>query len=190
MSNTLTADSHGITGLSLTATSQGTQTVSVAADTASVRTKIDAFINSFNAVQSYIDTQTKVTSANGKVTTSTLSDNREVQSWGTSLRRNIFESVPGLSSTLSQLSHIGIDFTGISSLLSVTSSSKLETALKERPTEVSALFRQSSTGVFARLNTLLDSFNGGTLGTGGIDGEREAIDRLILKYEQLAGLKP
>ncbi len=168
MSNTLTADSHGITGLSLTASSEGTQTVSVAADTTSVRTKIDAFINSFNAVQSYIDNQTKVTSANGKVTTSTLSDNREVQSWGTSLRRNIFESVPGLSSTLSQLSHIGIDFTGISSMLSVTSSTKLNTALKERPTEVSALFRQSSTGVFARLNTLLDSFNGGTLGTGGI----------------------
>ena len=30
------------------------------------------------------------------------------------------------------------------------------------------MFRQSSTGIFARLNTLLDSFNGGTLGTGGI----------------------
>ncbi|MCS6245319.1 MAG: flagellar filament capping protein FliD [Opitutus sp.] len=168
MSNTLTADTHGITGLSLTTTSLGTQTVSVAADTTSVRTKIDAFINSFNAVQSFIDTQTKVTSTNGKVTTSTLSDNREIQSWGPSLRKNIFAAVPGLSSTMSQLSHIGIDFSGTSSLLSIKEPAKLDAALKERPTEVSAMFRQSSTGIFARLNTLLDSFNGGTLGTGGI----------------------
>ena len=168
MSNTLTADTHGITGLSVTVGATGTQTVSVAAETTSAKTKIDAFINSFNAVQSFIDTQTKVTSANGKVTTSTLSDNREVQSWGSALRKNIFEAVPGLSSTLSQLSHIGIDFSGTSSLLSIKEPTKLDAALKDRPTEVSALFRQSSTGVFARLNTLLDSFNGGSLGTGGI----------------------
>ena len=167
-SNTLTADAHGIAGLSVTATTTGTQTVSIAADTSSVRTKIDNFINAFNAVQSYIDNQTKVTSANGKVTTSLLSDNREIQSWGSSLRKNIFAAVPGLSNTLSQLSHIGIDFTGISSMISVKDSSKLDTALKERPTEVSALFRQSSTGVLARINTLLDSFNGGALGTGGL----------------------
>jgi len=173
MSNTLTADTHGITGLSLTATSLGTQTVSVAAETTSVRTKIDAFINSFNAVQSFIDSQTKVTSANGKVTTSTLSDNREIQSWGTTLRKNIFAAVPGLSSTMSQLSHVGIDFSGTSSLLTIKEPTKLETALKERPTEVSAMFRQSSTGVFARLNTLLDSYNGGTLGTGGILGKQK-----------------
>jgi flagellar hook-associated protein 2 len=168
MSNTLTADSHGITGLSLTPTSEGTQTVSIAAETTSVRTKIDAFINSFNSVQSFIDTQSKVTSANGKVTTSTLSDNREIQSWGPALRKNIFSAVPGLSSTLSQLSHIGIDFSGTSSLLSIKEPTKLDAALKDRPAEVSAMFRQSSTGIFARLTTLLDSFNGGTLGTGGI----------------------
>ncbi len=168
MNNTLTADSHGITGLSLTTTSLGSQTVSIAADTTSVRTKIDAFINSFNSVQSFIDTQSKVTSENGKVTTSTLSDNREIQSWGSSLRSNIFAAVPGLSSTLSQLSHIGIDFSGTSSLLSLKEPTKLEAALKDRPSEVSAMFRQSSTGIFARLNTLLDSFNGGSLGTGGI----------------------
>ncbi len=168
MSNTLTADTHGITGLSVTVGATGTQTVSVAAETTSAKTKIDAFINSFNAVQSFIDTQTQVTSENGKVTTSTLSDNREVQSWGSALRKNIFESVPGLSSTLSQLSHIGIDFSGTSSLLSIKEPAKLDAALKDRPTEISALFRQSSTGVFARLNTLLDSFNGGSLGTGGI----------------------
>ena len=168
MSNTLTADNHGITGMSVTANTTGTQTISVAAETTSVRTKIDAFINSFNSVQSFIDTQSKVTSANGKVTTSTLSDNREIQSWGPALRKNIFAAVPGLSSTMSQLSHIGIDFSGTSSLLSIKETAKLDAALKDRPTEVSAMFRQSSTGIFARLNSLLESFNGGSLGTGGI----------------------
>ena len=167
-SNTLSADSHGIPGLAVTATTTGTQSVTVAADTGSVRTKIDDFINSFNSVESMIDSQTQVTSTNGKVTTSTLSDNREIQDWGTALRKAVFTAVPGLSSTLSQLSHIGIDFTGTGSMLSVKDSSKLDIALQQRPADVSSLFRQSSTGLFARLNTLLNSYTGGSLGTGGL----------------------
>lgn len=172
-SNTLTSSVHGVEGLSIAATSTGSQSVTVAANSGAVRTKIDAFINSFNAIQSYVDSQTEVKSSNGKVTTSTLSDNREIQSWGSALRKAIFATVPGLSSTLSQLSHIGIDFSGTSSLISVKDSTKLDTALKERPSEVSALFRQSSTGIFARLNTLLDSYTGGSLGTGGLLGKQK-----------------
>lgn len=173
MSNTLTADSHGIAGLTLTpAGSGGTQVVTVAADTSTARSKIDTFISAFNSLQDYIDSQTKVTSTNGKVTTSTLSDNREIQNWGNQLRSAVFAAVPGLSSTLSRLDHLGIDFTGTSATLAVKDETKLTAALRDRPNEVSALFRQSSTGLSARLETLFTSYLG-NLGSGGLLGTQK-----------------
>lgn len=173
MSNTLTADAHGIAGLTLTpAGSGGTQVVTITADTSSARTKIDTFISAFNSLQEYIESQTKVTSTNGKVTSSTLSDNREIQNWGNQLRSAVFAAVPGLSSTLSRLDHLGIDFTGTSATLSVKDSTKLTAALRDRPNEVSALFRQSSTGLSARLETLFTSYLG-NLGSGGLLGTQK-----------------
>lgn len=173
MSNTLTADSHGIAGLTLTpAGGGGTQVVTVAADTSTARSKIDTFISAFNSLQDYIDSQTKVTSTNGKVTTSTLSDNREIQNWGNQLRSAVFAAVPGLSSTLSRLDHLGIDFTGTSATLAVKDETKLTAALRDRPNEVSALFRQSSTGLSARLETLFTSYLG-NLGSGGLLGTQK-----------------
>jgi flagellar hook-associated protein 2 len=173
MSNTLTADSHGIAGLTLTpAGSGGTQVVTIAADTSSARSKIDSFISAFNSLQDYIDSQTKVTSTNGKVTTSTLSDNREIQNWGNQLRSAVFASVPGLSSTLSRLDHLGIDFTGTSATLAVKDETKLTAALRDRPSEVASLFRQSSTGLSARLETLFTSYLG-NLGSGGLLGTQK-----------------
>jgi flagellar hook-associated protein 2 len=167
--NTLTADVHGITGLSLDVSgADGSATVGVSSDTGSARSLIDSFITSFNSVQSYIDLQSKITSSKGKVSTSVLSDNREVQSWAGQLRKAVFANVPGLSSTLSQLGQIGIDFTGLDANLTVKNPATLDAALRNRPDEVSALFRQSSTGIFARLGTLIDTYIGNELGSKGL----------------------
>lgn len=176
MSNTLTEDAHGIAGLSVTpAAIGGTETVTVGSNTTGMRTKIDTFITKFNALQTYIDEQTKVTSSNNKVSASTLSDNREVQSWGSQLRRSIFTTVPGLSTTLSRLDHLGIDFTGTAATLTVKDSAKLDAALADRPSEVSALFRQSTTGLSATLDTLFDSYVGSFGGAGLLGGQKTSL---------------
>ncbi len=172
MGNALTSDSHGIAGLTVNPAGGGTQVVNIAADTASARTKIDTFINKFNAVQDYIESQTKVTSAGGKVSTSTLSDNREIQNWTKQLRSSVFSAVPGLSTSLSRLDHLGIDFSGTAATLAVKDSIKLTAALRDRPGEVSALFRQSSTGISARLDALFTSYLG-NLGSGGLLGAQK-----------------
>ncbi|MCX6938295.1 MAG: flagellar filament capping protein FliD [Verrucomicrobia bacterium] len=178
MSNTLTEDSHGIAGLSVTpAAIGGTETVTVGSNTSGMRTKIDTFITKFNALQTYIDDQTKVTSSNNKVSASTLSDNREVQSWASQLRRSIFTTVPGLSSSLSRLDHLGIDFTGTTATLTVKDSDKLNAALADRPSEVSALFRQSSTGIAATLDTLFDSYVGSFGGGGLLAGQTTKLTK-------------
>ncbi len=161
-SNTLTADSHGITGLSITANAPGTDTVTVAADTAGMNNTISTFISAYNAVQALIDSQTKITSANGKVTTSTLSKNREVSAWSQTLRNEAFSTVSGLTGTISRLADLGIDFTSGTSQLAVTDQVKLNNALTNHPNDVTAFFTQASTGFGARMNSFISKVAGST----------------------------
>ena len=93
-SNTLGSDAHGIVGLSVTPDDTGAATVTAANNTSLMRTRINTFISAFNSLQDYIDNQTKVTSANGKVSSATLGDNREVQNWSGQLRSAVFDAVP------------------------------------------------------------------------------------------------
>jgi len=173
MSNTLTAESHGVAGLSLTpAAGGGTQAVTIASDTTSARARIDTFIAKFNSVQDFIEAQTRVTSTNGKVSTSSLSDNREIQNWTKQLRSTVFAAVPGLSTSLSRLDHLGIDFSGTAANLVLRDPTKLTAALRDRPSEVAALFQQSSTGLSARLDTLFTSYLG-NFGSGGLLGTQK-----------------
>lgn len=179
LGNTLGETAHGIAGLSVRPAEEGeTESVSISADTGGMRSKIDTFIARFNSLQSYIEDQSKVTtSTKGKVTTSTLSDNREIQSWTGQLRNAVFQAVPGLSDTLSRLDHIGIDFVGTAATLQVKDATKLEAALSNRPSEVSALFRQSSTGLMARMDSLLDSYIGNFGGAGLLGGQKTTITK-------------
>lgn len=162
-SNTLSAASHGITGLSVTATTDTTQTVNVTSATPSMRTAIDDFIKKFNMIQTYIDDQTKVTSANGKVTAALMSNNREIQSWSTTMRSTAFAAVSGVTGSIQRLDHLGIDFMSSSSQLVVKDPAKLEAALRDNPTDVEAFFKTASTGFAAKF----DSFTSSLLGTSG-----------------------
>ena len=167
--NTLSADTHGIEGLRVTVGATGTDTVTVAGDTAAMKTKINTFISTFNDVQRFIEDQTKITSANGKVTTSNLSAEREVGAWGQTLRRNAFAEISGLSGTLSRLDSLGIDFTSGTSELAIKSSSTLDAALDDKADQVAEFFGAATTGFAARMKTSLELISGGEFADGYID---------------------
>jgi flagellar hook-associated protein 2 len=173
--NTLTAAEHGLAGLTVTASSIASQSVVVSADTTGMRSRIDNFITRFNAAQSYLEEQTRVTSSNGKVSTATLASNREVQAWATTLRSSAFASVPGLGSAISSLDALGIDFVSGTSNLSVKDTAKLTNALNNQPAQVAAFFQQASTGFAARLTSLTDTYLGVNGGTGQLASQRTAI---------------
>jgi flagellar hook-associated protein 2 len=154
--NTLDEAATGIAGLSVKVDSENTQTINVAADTEGMRTKIKAFVDAFNSVQSYIDEKSKITSSNGKVTASVLSANREVQAWSDQLRSAAFAAVSGVSGTIQRLEHLGIDFNGTTGQLKIGDDAKLTAALRDKPADVEAFFQKSSTGFAAKLTTLLD----------------------------------
>jgi flagellar hook-associated protein 2 len=154
-SNTLDAAAHGLSGLSVTVDSETTQTVTVAADTGSMRSRISDFVDAYNAVQSYIDDKTKITTSAGKVTTSVLSANREVQSWAHELRSLAFGTISS-GGTVNRLEKLGLDFTSTGAL-KVGDEEKLTTALTENSTDVEAFFTTGTTGFAAKFDKLLGS---------------------------------
>lgn len=185
-SNTLDATAHGITGLSVSVNSESTQTIAVAADTTAMKSKINDFITKFNEIQDYLDLATKITASSaGKVTTAALSDNREVQEWGTALRRMAFEAVSGLGGTITRLEHLGIDFSSTNNKLSVKDTTKLETALRDKSTDVDGFFRTATTGFAARFNSYLTTI--GTSNTSAqtkLTGKNSNIDTQIADLER------
>lgn len=183
-SNTLSATSHGIEGLSVTVDSLAEQTISISGDTAGMRTAIDDFITKFNDIQTYIDTATKITSKNGKVTAAILSGNQEIQSWASSLRSKVFSSVPGLSGTIARLENLGIDFTSGTSNLAVKDSSKLDTALREKAGDVAEFFQTASTGLAKSMGTYLT-----TLGTQNSEQQKRLTKSNVDLDTQIANIE-
>lgn len=156
-SNTLDAAAHGIAGLSLTADTETTQTITIAADTAKMRGKIDAFITAYNAIGTYLEEKTKITSANGKVTTAVLASNRDVQNWGRDLRNMAFNAISGVSGTIDRLDDLGIDLNR-DGVMSIKDTDKLDAALTDHPADVEAFFTTSTTGFAAKFDSLLEKF--------------------------------
>jgi flagellar hook-associated protein 2 len=154
-SNTLDSSIHGIAGLSVTVNTQATQTVTVSSDTASMTSAIQTFIDKFNALQDAIDTNTKTTVSGTTVTTSTLSDNREVQSWASNLRSLVFNAVDGVTGTVQRLDNLGIDFDSTSGHLTIKDSDKLASALEDHPDDVEAFFLTPTTGLVSKGYTYL-----------------------------------
>ncbi len=192
-SNTLDATAHGVTGLSLTAGAEGSQTLAVSVDTSTMREKIDGFISAFNGVQTFLESSTRVTTdSKGKVTAGTLASNREIQTWGSKLRSLVFAAVPGLDGSVARLENLGIDFKRGTSELEIKDATKLTTALTERPDDVEEFFATSTTGLADLIGQYSESV--GELNTKqqkvlnksntGIDDQIAAIERrLVLQRE-------
>jgi flagellar hook-associated protein 2 len=160
-SNTLDATVHGITGLSVTVNTQTTQTLTVESDTGTMQTAIQGFLDKFNAVQDTIEAKTKITTGAGTVSTSILSDNREIQSWARQLQQLAFNTVSGVTGSITKLDDLGIDFDGTSGHLLIKNQAKLSTALSDKPADVQSYFVSGSSGMvptmYGVLTTLIAS---------------------------------
>ncbi|MCE9612501.1 MAG: flagellar filament capping protein FliD [Chthoniobacter sp.] len=168
ISNTFDETSHGITGLTVVATSQTTESVTVAGDSSAARSKVEDFIAKYNAVQSLIEKQTQVsTSSGGKVSASILAGNREITDISKQLRNQIFAAVPGLYGSVQRLEHIGIDFKTGTSELEIKDATKLDAALRDNGDDVRTLFGDTGDGLVTRIDSFVTRITGtsGTLTT-------------------------
>jgi flagellar hook-associated protein 2 len=194
-SNTLDGTVHGVAGLSVTAASVETQTVRVAADTGAMRSKITAFVDAFNAVQQFIDTNTKITAdgKKGTVKTAPLSGNREIQDWSRSLRTMAFAAVSGLTGSVKRLDDLGLDFKPGTAELVIDDDAKLDAALANATNDVDAFFTTAATGFSAKLGTFLEKIStqnedqqtGLTKANTSIDDQIAAIERRLVQQRAI-----
>jgi flagellar hook-associated protein 2 len=187
-SNVLDASVHGLTGITVTARSVDSQTVTVAADTKAIKEGIQSFISRYNEVQSLIKDQTKVTvGADGKVTAARFANNRELTAIASQLRSYVFDSVSDLSGTISRLESIGIDFDGASSDLAIRDASKLDDALENNLEDVTTLFTSSTDGLSTKLKTYIQNV---TINGGIIDTQEDTLEKRNASLDnQIAALE-
>lgn len=103
-SNAITAESHGISGLTITALTTGTTTVTVTADPTPAGAAIEEFVAQYNKVQSLIASATATaSSATGTTTNGVLAGDRDVAALASELRRLVFGEVTGLSGSITRL---------------------------------------------------------------------------------------
>ena len=172
-SNTVDASSLGLTGLSITAQSTGSSSITISPDTNTIATAITNFVNDYNTIQNYITSQTTIststtstTGATDSTTTATgtpgiLMGNMDAEGIATNLRQMVDASP--LSGVIKNLNDMGVTSDGNDNLLT-TSSLVLNDALANNLGQVSQLFTNPTYG----LATTLGSYLSDTLGSSGI----------------------
>lgn len=173
--NTLDSSVHGIAGLSVTVKSESAETITVTADTSAATSAVQDMISKFNDVQDYIDEKTKITTTNGKVTTSVLSSNTEVNAFASRMRSLAFSAISGLTGSVDQLDDLGIDFRTGTNKLELKDSSKLSTALTNKASDVQDFFTNSTNSFTTKFSDFFKS----TLGTETADGSMDRMMKAI-----------
>lgn len=162
LSNAITPESSGITGLTVNAMGTGSTTVTVASDTSAVETAIQQFVTDYNTVQSLITTDIAVTtSSSGTVTPGLFTGDDTVEGIADNLRSMVFSAVSGLSGAVTNLNDLGYDTNSSDNTLALTDSTALQNALTNNMNDVQAFFTTATTGVAQQFNTYLGATVGG-----------------------------
>lgn len=173
-SNTLT---DNIDGLTLSLKSTGTSTVSLTNDTTTAKTKIEAFITSYNDTMSLLTELGKYNTETGE--TGTLQGDALARTLTNQLRRYVYNEVDNITGNYSTITDLGITTDADNNL--VINDTKLDVALQYNFEDVSYLFARGAyttdslleveaegTGVAAGVYAItLDS---GTIGSGTLNG--------------------
>lgn len=191
-SNGLDATAHGITGLTVTATNLGTQTVTVKGDTSSAKEALNDFVSKYNNLQSTIDKYTKVTYADGKVTSAVLAGNRELAEITRTLRQSLFQTGSGINGSIQRLADLGISTTGIENTISLSNTALLEDKLTNFSNDVTEFLTTASSGFIARLESLLGNSSTDVSAASGkigiqlttIEKQNKGLDKQITDVER------
>ena len=160
-SNTITESGSGITGLSVTALKGGPTTITVASDTAKIKTALANFVDEYNKVQSLIQSQSATTiGSDGKATTSVLSGDPDIANIASGLRRAVYGQATGLSGTIDQLAKLGYATNGNDNTISLTDSTALDNALASNLSGIQDLFANTTNGLAVNLSSFVDSLAG------------------------------
>ena len=170
--------SDALTGVTfnLLQTFASAETVTIVKDVDDVKVKVNDFISKYNDTIRFLrnngrlDPDTKVRGV--------LANDSLYSGLASRIQQMTTKTLTGVnSSTYSSLSSIGIT-TDSSGMLSISDSSKFESALDASTANVSEVFNNATDGVAGQLETLLESF---TSASGSINASQQRLDDNILQ---------
>lgn len=173
-SNTISSSSSGINGLTLNALSTGTTTVSISSDTNTMSSDIQKFVSDYNAVQSFITSQMKVTNnADGSTSPGLLTGDQTASQIASDLRNLVTSvvSVPGMDGQVGSLNDMGIVTNGNDNTIAVSDASALASALSNHLNDVKTLFSDSTSGLAVQFGTFITN----TIGNNGTVPNHQAV---------------
>lgn len=174
-SNTVT---DAIQGVTLNIAKLGTSQVTVAQDTDTITSNIQAFVTAYNNLNSFIKTNTAYDPVSQKG--AALAGDSSTRSIQQALRSIFNTAVSGAPSDQSRLTDIGISFQKDGSL--AVDTAKLKTALTNPNVDIANVFAKttSTTGYASQINTTIT----GMLATGGVVTSRtEGINATLKSIE-------
>lgn len=191
-SNTISAASSGLNGLSVTALKEGGSTqVTVNTDKAAIRSAITSFVEEYNKVQEKIAEETKLTAdGKGAVTAGTLASEGDAEAIASTLRRLAYGTVEGASGGINHLEALGYKTNSEDDSLELDDETLLDSALSDQLEDVETLWLDDEHGIAKRLTDYLDKVIGddGTLQAktdvlkkqaSGIDTQIEELERVV-----------
>jgi flagellar hook-associated protein 2 len=193
--NTITDASSGVTGLSVTALSEGQFTITVGSDTDKIKTAIQDFVTKYNQFQSQVGTYTaSSTDAKGKVTAGVLAGDQDASQLSSRLRSLMTSDISGLTASFSRLDSLGFASNGNDDSLSTSDTSKLDDLLANHLDDLEKLFTSTTNGLASKLDdfmektigdngTLVSHQNSLTATTKQIDTQISDQERQVLAYQ-------
>jgi len=164
LSNTISSDSSGISGLTVTATAATSFSVTVGSDTGKISSAIQQFVTDYNTVQSYISGLMAVTNnPDGTVTPGLLTGDMTANDLASNLRSTSFAG-SAVASGISSLSDLGVTTNGQNNTATVDTTT-LTSMLSKNLSGVQAFFTDSTSGLAAQLNKYLNDTIGGSNST-------------------------
>ncbi len=168
-------------------------TVTIAKDTGKIKTAIADFVTQYNTMQEGIAEQVKITTAaDGKVTTSTLSDERLVSEITSSLRSKIMGDVDSaqITGTIKRLESLGYTSNGYDNTITLSNSSTLDNALREKIGDVKAFFSTDTYGYANVVDDYLETLVGESMESGAMVDRTDNLAKLSSDIdEQIANLE-
>ena len=186
--NVITSEEHGISGLTITATETGTQTITIAQDATELEDKINTFIQAYNDVQDFILEKTKIEVEDGEVTSDILARNREVSTLSQKLRGLAFDGISGMTGDIFRLEHLGIDFISDTSKLEIKDSDALQNALSSELDTLETFFSEGDDSFATRMEEFILNYTDSDgildLQTDNLDEANQRIDETIEAMER------
>ncbi|MFZ5806355.1 MAG: flagellar filament capping protein FliD [Verrucomicrobiota bacterium] len=182
---TLTEDELGVTGLTFNPIATGTTTVTIGSDVDSIKTLIDDFVTQYNSVQNMIESYVKIDTEDLE-NSGILSTDQTLTFLPSDLRQTVM-SVLNASGTIRMLEDLGIEGNSDDNTITVSDTTKLTDALEDHLDEVIDMFTHATTGLYAQLDPIIESYASSTAGS--IEYRQESIsdqqDRIDDEIERL-----